>query len=64
MKLKRYKRNLKVEGDKIFSYNTHVATIDHEERKVYVDTWWSLTTSKHIGYVARELNYYLEKILS
>ena len=57
MKLSRYKDNLKVDGNKIISYVTHVATIDHANRAVYTHGWWSRTTSKHINYVISKLNY-------
>ena len=60
MNLNRYKQNLRVIGDKVISYTTHVATIDHSDRKVYIHGWWSVTTAKHINYVARELNYNTE----
>ena len=59
MKLKRYNKNLKVEGNKVFSYNTHVATI--EDSKLIQLGYWSVTTQKHINYVARELNLTLSK---
>lgn len=50
----RYKQNLHIEGNKVISYTTHVATIDSTNRKLLVHGWWSVTTSKHINYVARE----------
>ena len=50
----RYKENLHIEGNKVISYTTHVATIDSANRKLYVHGWWSVTTSKHINYVASE----------
>lgn len=59
MKLKRYNKNLKVEGNKVISYNTHVATI--EDSKLIQLGYWSRTTQKHINYVARELNLTLSK---
>ena len=59
MKLKRYNKNLKVEGNKVFSYSTHVATI--EGSKLIQLGYWSVTTQKHINYVARELNLTLSK---
>ena len=59
MKLKRYNKNLKVEGNKVFSYNTHVANI--EGSKLIQLGWWSVTTQKHINYVASELNLTLNK---
>lgn len=49
----KYKKNLKVEGDKVFSYNAHVATI--QGGVLLVHGFWSVTTSKHVNYVAREL---------
>lgn len=48
----RYKKNLHVEGSKVFSYATHVATIDSINRKLLVHGWWSVTTSKHVNHVA------------
>lgn len=57
MQTKKYKANLSVIGDNIYSYSTHVATINHETSEVLAHGWWSVTTSKHINYVANELNY-------
>jgi len=48
----KYKQNLRIEGSKVYSYNTHVATIDHGARKLLVHGWWSMTTSKHVNHVA------------
>lgn len=50
----RYKQNLKQYENKIYSYDTHVATI-HEDALIQ-HGWWSVTTQKHINYVAREYN--------
>ena len=58
MYLAKYKKNLKVEGDKVISYTTHVATI--KDGKLYVLGYWSQTTSKHINYVACQ--YGLDKV--
>ena len=60
MKLKRYNRNLRVVDEKVYSYDTHVATIKPLDKIVRVLGWWSATTSNHINYVARELNYTLQ----
>ena len=49
----RYKQNLRVEGNKVFSYNTHVATIDRSKETLKQLGYWSMTTQKHINYVAR-----------
>ena len=66
--LKRYKQNLKVIGSGVYSYNTLVAKIKGNKiKKVKWKVWvkgdildkeitTSPTTSKHINYVARELN--------
>jgi len=54
----RYKKNLKVEDDKIYSYNTLVARIERDyiigQGRVVVLGYYSQTTSKHINHVARE----------
>jgi len=61
--MKRYRQNLKVAGDEIYSYKTLVAKIDHFMEYVVLVPWEvggrtsSPTTSKHINYVARELGY-------
>lgn len=48
----KYAQNLRVEGNKVFSYNTHVATI--EGNQLVKLGYWSTTTSKHINHVADE----------
>ena len=62
--MKKYKQNLRVEGNKVYSYNTHVATINgsylnKEDWNVNGRTT-SPTTSKHINYVASELNLWVK----
>tara|TARA_R100001440_G_scaffold91_1_gene254 strand:+ start:605 stop:763 length:159 start_codon:yes stop_codon:yes gene_type:complete len=52
--MKKYKQNLRIEGDKVISYVTHVATIKGNE--LHQLGHWSMTTQKHINYVAKELN--------
>ena len=59
MKLEKYKQNLKIEGNKVISYITHVATIKGDE--LHQLGYWSMTTQKHINYVAKELNLNLIK---
>lgn len=61
MVLDRYKQNLRIEGNKVISYYTHVATI--EDDKLIERGWWSVTTQKHINYVAKELNLQLLKYI-
>lgn len=45
--------NLKINGNKVISYTTHVATI--EGKQLLVHGWWSATTSRHINLVAKQL---------
>ena len=52
--LDRYKQNLRILGNDVYSYNTHVATIEHPN--LIQHGWWSVTTQKHINYVAKEYN--------
>jgi len=52
-KLKRYRDNLRIEGDRVISYATHVATIEGSTLRVL--GYWSNTTTKHTNYVAAEL---------
>jgi hypothetical protein len=61
MALDRYKQNLRIEGSRVISYTTHVATIDGN--KLHELGWWSVTTQKHINYVAKELDLQLIKSL-
>jgi hypothetical protein len=63
--MKKYKQNLRVEGENIYSYNTLVAKINGNNIKKIA---WKVngmttspTTSKHINYVANELNLNLIK---
>tara|TARA_R100000781_G_scaffold23713_1_gene17489 strand:+ start:479 stop:754 length:276 start_codon:yes stop_codon:yes gene_type:complete len=53
-KLDKYKENLLLIGDEVYSYYTNVASI--EGGKLIQHGWWSVTTQKHINYVAKELN--------
>ena len=52
-KLNRYKENLRIDGDRVISYATHVATIEGSTLRVL--GYWSKTTTKHINYEATEL---------
>ena len=63
--LKKYKQNLKIVGNSVYSYNTHVAEIVGNE--LHKISWnvngmtSSPTTSKHVNYVANEFNLNLIK---
>ena len=50
--MKKYQQNLRVDGNKVISYTTHVATIDGQN--LLQLGWWSRTTQKHVNYVAKE----------
>jgi hypothetical protein len=58
-KMRKYKQNLSVIGNNVYSYNTHVATIQGTDLKQL--GYWSMTTQKHINFVAKELNLTLIK---
>ena len=57
--MKKYKQNLNVINQNVYSYNTHVATISGNTLKQL--GWWSVTTQKHINYVANQFNLTLIK---
>lgn len=57
--LKKYKTNLKIVGNDVISYTTTVAQIQGDNLKQL--GYWSITTQKHINYVANELNLKLIK---
>ena len=55
----KYKTNLYKDGNDIYSYNTKVAEI--KGNKLQQLGYWSVTTQKHINYVANELGLSLIK---
>ncbi len=57
--LEKYKQKLIIRGNKVWRYNTHVATI--ESNDLIQLGYWSQTTQKHINYVADELDLILIK---
>jgi|TARA_A100001515_G_scaffold87585_1_gene69595 hypothetical protein len=60
--LDKYKQNLKVDYNNVWSYETKVAEIDHKNRTITPLGWWSVTTSKHINYVGSEYGYEVQKV--
>ena len=58
-KFNRYKTNLTKVNNDIYSYSTKAATI--KNNNLIQLGWWSVTTQKHINYVAKELNLNLIK---
>lgn len=54
-KLARYKNNLRIDGDRVISYTTHVATIDRINDTLILLGRYSKTTTKHTNYVAVQL---------
>ncbi len=59
MTLPKYKQNLRIEGDNVWSYSTIVAKIDGNN--LIQLGYWSMTTQKHINYVAKYLDLILIK---
>ena len=57
--LEKYKQNLSIRGNQVWSYSTHVATI--ADNKLFQLGYWSQTTQKHINYVANQLDLDLIK---
>ncbi len=58
-KLDRYKQNLTIQGNNVWSYSTIVAKIEGSD--LLQLGYWSQTTQKHINYVADELDLILIK---
>ena len=59
--LNKYKQNLKVDENFVYSYGAKVAVINHIKKEIKCLDWWSVTTSKHINYVGTEYNYKVNK---
>ena len=73
--LNKYKQNLKVDENFVYSYKTKVARINHIKKTINLLSWEvkspknnkkkkinsSNTTSKHINYVGTEYNYKINK---
>jgi len=57
--LSKYKQNLRILGNNVWSYSTIVAKIDGND--LIQLGYWSMTTQKHINYVADELDLILIK---
>ena len=57
--LDKYKQNLSIRWNQVWSYTTHVATIADD--KLFQLGYWSQTTQKHINYVADQLDLTLIK---
>ena len=58
-KLDKYKQNLTINGNDVWSYSTIVAKIDGND--LHQLGYWSQTTQKHINYVANQLGLTLIK---
>ena len=59
MTLPKYKQNLRIDGNNVWSYSTIVAKIDGVDLNQL--GYWSMTTQKHINYVAKYYNLNLVK---
>lgn len=55
----RYKTNLRMHDNEVWSYSTKVAQRDGDS--LIQLGWWSVTTQRHINYVAKELGLNLVK---
>jgi hypothetical protein len=61
MMLKKYNKNLRLDFNNVYSYNTLVAIIDFKQKEILQSKYYSQTTQKHINYVAIELGLTLIK---
>ena len=61
MTLPKYQQNLRVSPEYVYSYMTAVAVINHGNKTIITDKFYSKTTSKHINYVAEIYGYKVEK---
>ena len=59
---KKYIKNLSTDDNHIYSHGTKVAKIDHFSKSIKPLSWWSVTTSKHINYAAKEYGYKVEGV--
>ena len=57
--LDKYKQNLSIQGNNVWSYSTIVAKIEGND--LLQLGYWSQTTQKHINYVADQLDLILIK---
>tara|TARA_R100000149_G_C5780672_1_gene76773 strand:+ start:162 stop:356 length:195 start_codon:yes stop_codon:yes gene_type:complete len=53
-KYDRYRENLIVVNNDVISYTTKVAEIDREKMAIKQLGYWSVTTQRHINYVAQQ----------
>lgn len=52
----KYRKNLAHDDNFVYSYKTKVAQIDNERCILWRLDYFSVTTSKHINYAAKELD--------
>ena len=57
--LPKYKQNLRIQGNDVWSYSTIVAKINGDNLQQL--GYWSQTTQKHINYVSNKLGLTLIK---
>lgn len=51
----KYRKNLAHDDNFVYSYKTKVGRIDESNKVLWRLGYWSVTTSKHINYAAKEL---------
>ena len=59
IKFEKHRKNLTQVGNNVYSYDTKVATIEGND--LIQHGRWSVTTQKHINYVANYYNLNLKK---
>lgn len=60
----KYTKNLCCDDDFVYSYGTKVARIDTKKRVLWKLGYWSVTTSKHINYAAKQLGLRVNQLSS
>jgi hypothetical protein len=55
VRFEKHRQNLCIVDNRVYSYETHVATVVPHAGLLVEHGKWSATTSRHVSYVAREL---------
>ena len=60
----KYTKNLGYDDSFVYSYGTKVGRIDTDNLVLWKLGYWSVTTSKHINYAAKELGLKVNQLSS